>query len=94
MDIRSYPGTIGSAAAKMASTVYGYVGGFGKTALEKCGSIAGKVGEIAKRLIPSFVSNTAQAYPKSFCAVSTVVGLSIAAVAFRVFAKGNGSTKE
>lgn len=92
MDIKGYLSTIGSATAKTASTVYDYVGGFGKTALEKCSSATVKVCEIAKRLIPGFVSNTVQAYPRSFCAVGGIaLGLSIAVVASRFFAKGNGS---
>lgn len=66
MNIRGCLNTIGNTAVSTASTV----GNAGKFALEKLVAGVGKVIEIAQRLLPSLVSDTVKAYPKSFSFVA------------------------
>jgi hypothetical protein len=94
MTIGSCFNAIRDATARTASTVYGYVGGAGKSALGACGVVAGKIGAIAARLIPSFISSTVQAYPKSFCTLGGLaLGAGVTTIANRFFSSkdNNGS---
>lgn len=80
MDVGTGLSSIYNATIRTASTVYGYVGGFSKAALEKCSGVAGRVGEIAKRFIPSFISNTVTAHPRAFAALGAVAAISTVAI--------------
>ncbi len=93
MNIQGFFSAAYTTTANAASSVYG----FGKDMVGKgcsvCSSLLSKVSQVAGRYIPSVVSNTVQAYPKSFsfaagAGVAVVVGI----VASRFFSKSDGAT--
>ncbi|KAG6559559.1 hypothetical protein RHABOEDO_000561 [Candidatus Rhabdochlamydia oedothoracis] len=89
-------GSFFSAACTATTTVASSVYGFGKDILSKgcsvCSSLTGKVGQVAGRFIPTAVSNTVQAYPKTFSFVTGVgVTVAVGSVVCRFFAKSDGA---
>lgn len=95
MNIQGFFSAAYTTTANAASSVYG----FGKDIVGKgcsvCSSLADKVKLVAGRFIPTAVSNTVQAYPKSF-AFAAGVGATVAVVAVvsRFFPRGDGSTPQ
>ncbi|PWU16647.1 MAG: hypothetical protein C5B45_00070 [Chlamydiae bacterium] len=78
-----------AATTNVASNFYGFGKSVIGTGYSACSSLVGKVGQVAGKLIPSVVSNTVQAYPKSF---SYVAGFTSAAVVLQVFFKNHEQT--
>ncbi|MGB7128176.1 MAG: hypothetical protein WBD50_03675 [Candidatus Rhabdochlamydia sp.] len=76
------PGFLSTAYTATASAVSNFYG-WGSSA---CSSLARKVGQVAGRFIPTAVSNTVQAYPKSFACISggAIVG-TVGSIAFKYF---------
>lgn len=95
LKIGSFFSAARTATTNAASSVYG----FGKDILSKgssaCSFLADKVTQVAGRFIPTAVSNTVQAYPKSFAfAAGAGVVVAVCIVASRFFSKGDGSTPQ
>ena len=88
MNIQGFFSAVYNTATSATSGVYG----FGKNVLGKgysaCSSLAHKVGQIAGRYIPTTVSSTVQAYPKSFSFAAGFSASSITgAIIYQVFLK-------
>ncbi|QZA59136.1 hypothetical protein [Candidatus Rhabdochlamydia porcellionis] len=88
MNIRGFFNSAYATTANAASSVYV----FGKDIVGKgcslCYSLTDKVKLVAGRFIPTTISNTVQAYPKSFaCASGIVIGGAVVRVASRFFSK-------
>lgn len=91
MNIQGFFSAAYTTTANAASSVYG----FGKDILGKgcsvCSSLADKVKLVAGRLIPTAISNTVQAYPKSFSfAAGAGVAVAVSIIASRFFFQGDG----
>ncbi|HEV3270021.1 MAG TPA: hypothetical protein VGZ69_05170 [Candidatus Rhabdochlamydia sp.] len=89
LKIGSFFSSARTATANAASSVYG----FGKYLVEKgcsmCSPLASKVSEFTGKFIPNVVSNTVQAYPKSF---GLVAGVGLSTIVYQVFLKSKGQT--
>ena len=95
MNIRGFFNSTYATTANAASSVYV----FGKDIVGKgfslCSSLADKVQLVAGRFIPNAVSNTVQAYPKSFAYISGIaIGGSVVHATSRFFSRRSEARTE
>lgn len=88
MNIRGFFNSAYATTANAASSVYVFGKDIAGKGYSLCSSLADKVKLVARRFVPTAVSNTVQAYPKSFACVSgIVIGGAVIHVASRFFSR-------